>query len=89
MSDRENMDVIPWSYPRRKLRSTGREQLNRMDLESNRQDQELAHKIGEFRSYLNTNLRQNSGLTVETIGAKDSVKSHLRCLSNLKNSNLT
>ena len=39
---------------------------NEVDLRSNRQDQELGHHDGEFRSYLNTNHCENNGLTVET-----------------------
>ena len=43
-----------------------------MDLRSNRQDQELNHIDGGFSSYLNSNLSQNSGLTVETSRAINS-----------------
>ena len=37
-----------------------------------RQDQEVVHNDEEFRSYLNTNLSKNIGLTVETSRAINS-----------------
>ena len=38
---------------------------NEMDLGSNRREESLNHNENHYRSYLNTNISENSGMTVE------------------------
>ena len=65
MTDLENMDVMLSSYPRDNYEVQGKNSENEMDLRSSRQDQELNHNDGVFRSYLNNYLSENSSLTLE------------------------
>ena len=65
MSDLENTDVMLGDHP------SGNFELqveydDEGDLRSNRQNQEVLLNDEAFRSYLNTNISENSGLTMET-----------------------
>ena len=64
--DLENIDVMLGSYPGENYEEQGQKNEIEIDSRSNRQDQDLFCDAGEFMSYLNTILSQNSGLTVET-----------------------
>ena len=66
MSDIENLDVMFGRYQRDKCVMQKGKSENEMDLKSNRQDERLNQNDGDYRSYLNTYLSENSGLTVET-----------------------
>ena len=66
MSDFENLDVILGSYQRDNSEMQEGNSDNEMDERLNRQEKGLNQNDIEFRSYLNTNLSENSGLTVET-----------------------
>ena len=65
MSDLENMDVLG-NYAEENYEIQEENVENEIDLRSTRQDQELDHSDEEFKSYVNTNLSENNGLTVET-----------------------
>ena len=72
MSDIENLDVILGSYQRDNSEVQERTSENKMDLESNRQEERLNRNENDYRSYLNTNVSENSGMTVETCRAINS-----------------
>ena len=72
MSDLENMDVMLCNCPEEIYEIQGENDENEVDSRSNRQVQKLVHYDEEFRSYSNTNLSENSGLTVETSRAINS-----------------
>ena len=66
MSDIENLDVMLRGYQRDNCEVQERNCENEMDLRSTRQEEGLNQNDTEFRSYLNTNFSENSGLTEET-----------------------
>ena len=66
MSDLQNMDVMLGNYPEENYEVQRENDENEINSRSNRQDQELVKIDEHFRSSLNTNLSENSGLTVET-----------------------
>ena len=66
MSDIENLVVMLGSYQRDNSEVQDRASENEMDLESNRRKESSNHNENDYRSYLNTNVSENSGMTVET-----------------------
>ena len=60
------------NYPDENYEIQGENDENEVESQSNRQDQELVHNDEEFRSYLNSNLSEISGLIVETSRAINS-----------------
>ena len=66
LSDIENLDVMLGSYQRDNSEMQDRTSENRIDLESNRREDSSNQNENNYRSYLNTNLSENSCLTVET-----------------------
>ena len=66
MSDVENVDKTIGNYSRDEMRNEQSESELNLDLGSDR-PQQSSNLIGEnFRSFLNTNSRKNSKMTVET-----------------------
>ena len=65
MSDLESMDVKLCNYPEENYDVHGEKYENEINSGSNRQDQDIVSNDEEFRSYLNTNLYEISGLNVE------------------------
>ena len=72
MSDNENLDVMQGSYQGNNREMQEGNSDNEMDEKLNRHERRSNQNGGEFRSYLNTNLSQNSGLTVATSRATSS-----------------
>ena len=72
MSDIENLDVMLGSYQRDDSDVQDRASENEMDLESNRREESSNHNENDYRSYLNSNIKENSGITVETSRAVSS-----------------
>ena len=72
MSDIENFDVLLRRYQRDNCEVQEKNCENEMDVWSNRQHQGLKQDHSEFRSYLNINLCENSGLTEKTSRAINS-----------------
>ena len=68
----ENLDVMLGSYQRDDCRVQERDSENEMDLRSTRQKGRMNQNYSEFRSFLNTNFSETSGLTEETIRAINS-----------------
>ena len=66
MSDIENLDVMLGSYQRDNSEVREGNSENEMDSRLSRQEKELNQNDKEFMSYLNTDLSENSGLTVKT-----------------------
>ena len=66
MSDIENLYVMLGRYQRDNIEMQEGNSDNEMDERLNRRKRRLNQNDSEFRSYLNTNLDENSGLTVET-----------------------
>ena len=66
MSDIENLDVMLGSCQRGNSEVLNRGSENEMDLESNRREEDSNHNGKDYRSYLNTNISEKGGLTVET-----------------------
>ena len=66
MSDIENLDVMLGSYQRYNSEMQDRTSENEIDSESNRREGSSNQNENNYRSYLNTNLSENSCLTVET-----------------------
>ena len=66
MSDIENLDVMLGSYQRDNSEMQDRTSENEIDSESNRRGGRSNQNENNYRSYLNTNLSENSCLTVET-----------------------
>ena len=66
MSDIENLDVMLGSYQRDNSEAQDRASENEIDLESNRRENSLNRNENDYRSYLNANVSENSGITVET-----------------------
>ena len=65
LSDIENLDVMLGSYQRDNSEVQDRSE-NEIDLESNRRKDSSNHNENDYRSYLNTNNSEISGMTVET-----------------------
>ena len=66
MSDRENLDVMLGSYQRDNSETQNGNNENQIDQRSDRREEGLNQNENDYRSYLNTNLSENSCLTVET-----------------------
>ena len=66
MSDIENLDVMLGSYQRDNSKIQDRTSENGIDLGSNGREDSSNQNENNYRSYLNTNLSENSCLTVET-----------------------
>ena len=66
MSDIENLDVMLGSYQRDNCETQNGDDEGEIDLRSTRHEQNANQKENDYRSYLNTNLSENSCLTVET-----------------------
>ena len=67
MSDSENLDIMLGSYSRNELESNSVHRNVEMDHKCNRTRQDVAQNSEDFRSPLNSNSRENSGSTVETM----------------------
>ena len=72
MCDPDYMDVVLGNYPGENYDVREEDNENEIDSRSNRQDHELIHNDEELRSELNTNLNENSGLTLGTSSAINS-----------------
>ena len=66
MPDIENLDVMLGSYQRDNSEVQDRVNENEMALESNRRENCSNRNDNDYRSYLNTDVSENSGITVET-----------------------
>ena len=66
ISDIENLDVMLGSYQRDNSEIQDRTSENEIDSESNRREGSSNENENNYRSYWNTNLSENSCLTVET-----------------------
>ena len=66
MSDIENLDVMLRSYQRDKSESQNGINENERDQRSDRREEGLNQNQNDYKSHLNTNLSENSCLTVET-----------------------
>ena len=67
MSDTENLDIMLGSYSRNELENNSMERNDEMDRESDRTRHDLVQNSEDFRSLLNSNRRENSESTVETM----------------------
>ena len=67
MSDTENLDIMLGSYSKNELESNSVDRNDEMDHESDKIRQDLAQNSEDFRSLLNSNSRENSESTVETM----------------------
>ena len=67
MSDTENLDTMLGSYSRNDLEDNSVDRNDEMDRESDRTRQDVAQNSEDFRSLLNSNSRENSESTVETM----------------------
>ena len=66
MSDIENLDVMLGKYANSDFRDRDIVDQIEIDPESNRRQQGIDQKESNYRSLLNTNLSENSEITVET-----------------------
>ena len=66
MSDIENLDVMLGSYQRDTCETQNGNDEGEIDLRSTRHEENANQNGNDYRSYLNTNLSENSCLTVET-----------------------
>ena len=66
MSDIENLDVMLGNYSNSEIRDQNTVDQVEVDPESNRRQQDFSHGESNYRSLLNTNLSENSEITVET-----------------------
>ena len=66
MSDIENLDVMLGKYQRSNSEAQNVEDEGGIDLRSTRREDNANQNENDYRSYLNTNLSENSCLTVET-----------------------
>ena len=67
MSGVENLDVMLGAYSRDELRSKSVIGTIEVDLESNRTRVDVVHNSDDFESFLNSNSREKSESTVETM----------------------
>ena len=66
MSDIENLDVMLGNYPNSEIRGQDAIDQIEIDPESRRRQQDLDQNEPNYKSLLNTNLSENSEITVET-----------------------
>ena len=66
MSDIENLDVMLGNYSNSEIRDQNTVDQIEIDPESSRRQQGFSHEESNYRSLLNTNLSENSEITVET-----------------------
>ena len=66
MSDIENLDVMLGNYPNSEIRDQNTVGQIEIDPESSRRQPGFSHEESNYRSLLNTNLSENSEITVET-----------------------
>ena len=66
LSDKENLDVMLGNYTNSEIREQEAVDQIEIDPESRRLQQDLDGNEGNYRSLLNTNLSENSEITVET-----------------------
>ena len=66
LSDIENLDVMLGNYTNSEIREQEAVDQIEIDPESRRRQQDLDQNEGNYRSLLNTNLSENSEITVET-----------------------
>ena len=66
MSDIENLDVMLGNYTNSEIRDQEAVDQIENDPESRRRQQDLDQNVSNYRSLLNTNLSENSEITVET-----------------------
>ena len=83
MSDIKNLDVMLGNYQRGNSEVREGNSINGFDSRLSRQEREWNRKDSGFRSYLNIDLSENSGLTVETSRKISSEFLH-GCLGNLR-----
>ena len=83
MSDIDNLDVMLGSYQRNNSGTQDGNNENEIDLRSNRRGESLIQNENDYRSYLNTNLSENSCSTVETRRLSGQKFCH-KCLGSLK-----
>ena len=69
MSDIENLDVMLGSYQRDNCETQNENDGVGIDSRSNRHEENSNQNENDYRPYLNTNLSENSCLTVETSNA--------------------
>ena len=67
MSDVENLDVKIGSYSRNEAESISEDRIIEGDLGSDRRRKDVNEKIEDFRSLLNSNSRENSEISLETV----------------------
>ena len=67
MCDTENLDIMLGSYSRNELEHNSVDRNDEMDRESDRTRHDLVKNSEDFRSLLNSNGRENSESTVETM----------------------
>ena len=67
MSDTENLDILLGSYSRNEVVSNSKERNDEVDHESDRTRHDLVQNSEDFRSLVNSNSRENSESTVETM----------------------
>ena len=72
MSDLKNLDVMLGSYQRDDCEAQNGNDDGEIDLRSTRHEENANQNENDYRSYLNTNLSENSCLTVETSRASSS-----------------
>ena len=66
MSDIENLDVMLGNYSNSEIRDQNTVDQIEIDPESSRRQPSFSHEESNYRSLLNTNLSENSEITVET-----------------------
>ena len=67
MSDAENLDIILGSYSRNEPENNSVDENDEMDRESDWTRHDMAQNSEDFRSLLNSNNKENSESTVETM----------------------
>ena len=67
MSDVENLDVMLGSYSRNQLEVNSDDRNDEVDLGSDRTRQDVVQNSEDFRSLSNSNSRENSESTIETV----------------------
>ena len=67
MSDAEHLDILLGSYSRNELESNFVDRNDELDHESDRTRQDVARNSEDFRSFLNSNSRENCESTGETM----------------------
>ena len=67
MTDVENLDVMLGSYSRNELESKSEDRNVQVDQGSDRPRHDVNQNVEDFRSLLNSNSRENSEITLETV----------------------